>query len=206
MMMTHNQLLDKPLEYYAAIYRGLDAQDVSQRCGLDFDGEAFSLRLMGSELRLGHPEFSVLADSNGTGDCVTGYEKILLIRYLCEGRAMQYRGKQLSYLEIPWGEVYYRNFEGRCLFRAARVFGGNLDGFRRVMESLPRSERVSHGDAGYRFEFINDFYMTIIIWAGDDEFPAHAQILFDDNVVFAFSAEDAVAAADTAIGRISALL
>jgi hypothetical protein len=32
--------------------------------------------------------------------------------------------------------------------------------------------------------------MTFLVWAADDEFPASAQILFDDNFPSAFTAED----------------
>jgi hypothetical protein len=64
------------------------------------------------------------------------------------------------------------------------------------------AEPLPQGDAGYRFEFLNGLYLSIILWAGDDEFPPSAQILFDDNFVFAFTAEDLAAVGEVVIDRL----
>jgi hypothetical protein len=114
-------------------------------------------------------------------------------------------GKQLSYREIPWGNVYYRNFEGRGLLRFAYAFGNNIEGLIRVMETSPalKAERLDKGDAsahaGYRFEFMSGLFMQVYVWAGDDEFPPSAQMLFDDNFPSAFTAEDIAVIADVVI-------
>jgi hypothetical protein len=44
--------------------------------------------------------------------------------------------------------------------------------------------------------------MSIIVWPGDEEFPSSAQILFDDNVPAAFSAEDLAIFGEVALGRL----
>jgi hypothetical protein len=181
-----------PLRHYEAIYQKLDPVEVAQRCNLEFNGETsrFSLRVLGTEYAVPHPQFALLErDGKEEAD---PYEKILFLRYLCEGKYFPERGKRLSYNEIPWGAVYYRNFEGRCLRRCAGVFGKDIKRFVTMIESNPnlRAEAMNVGDASYRIEFINGLYITIILWGADDEFPPSAQILFDDNFVFAFTAED----------------
>ncbi|GHV89300.1 hypothetical protein AGMMS50267_16600 [Spirochaetia bacterium] len=199
-----------PLAHYQARYKTLDPQEIAQRCGLLFDktASAFSLRLMGTEYRAAFPEFEVRDSADKPG--LNPYEQILIIRYLCEGKYFPPQGKQLSYNEIPWGNVYYRNFEGRCLKRLAYTFGNDLEGLRRIMEEGRaangawhlNAEPLPQGDAGYRFEFLNGLYMSIILWAGDDEFPPSAQMLFDDNFVFAFTAEDLAAVGEVVIDRL----
>jgi hypothetical protein len=47
--------------------------------------------------------------------------------------------------------------------------------------------------------------MKILIWEGDDEFPASAQMLFDETVVFGYTAEDVAVAGDILISRLKAL-
>jgi hypothetical protein len=129
------------------------------------------------------------------------------MRYLCGGRHAEPTGKQLSYHDISWGEVYYRNFEGRCLKRLANAFGNDLGGFKNIMQANPGLKAVplDKGDAGYRFEFISGFYMSFLLWAGDDEFPPSAQILFDDNFGLTFTAEDIAVTCETAISRLKDL-
>jgi hypothetical protein len=105
---------------------------------------------------------------------------------------------------MPWGDVYYRNFEGRCLKRCAFTFGRDIPAFKELVAQKPglNAEVLATGDAGYRFEFINGLYINLMLWAGDDEFPPSAQMLFDDNFVFAFGAEDLAVVAEAVIRRL----
>ena len=188
-------------------YRAMDPQEISSRCNLPFDGEAFSFRIMGKAYRALFPDFRLLsADRNDpeTLEIKNGYEKILFIRYLCEGKYMAPLGKQLSYREIPWGDLYYPNFEGRCIKRLAAEFGNSIEALKKTMEekSELKAEKLGKSDAGYRFEFCSGLFMSFLIWAADDEFPSSAQILFDDNFPRAFTAEDIAVAADVAIDHL----
>jgi len=203
-----------PLRHYQAIYRELDPGEIAQRCNLEFNRETsrFSLRVLGTEYSVPHPQFALLdkdekeeTDAAGKPD---PYEKILFLRYLCEGKYFPSQGKRLSYNEIPWGSVYYKNFEGRCLKRFARVFGKDIQKFVKMIENNPNlhAEAMNTGDASYRLEFINGLYISIILWGADDEFQPSAQILFDDNFVFAFTAEDIAVAAEVLTDRLKKLM
>jgi hypothetical protein len=197
-----NQQTRVPFEHYLQIYRNLDPREAALRCGLSFDRGAFSLRILGREHRVPFPEFSLIDPSGKAVE--SPYERILFIHYLCEGKYFPAQGRHLAYNEIPWGNVYYRNFEGRCLKRCAFAFGRDIPGFKRFIEgnvSL-RAEALDVGDAGYRFEFINGLFVSLMLWGADDEFPPSAQMLFDDNFVFAFTAEDLAAAGEVIIGRL----
>jgi hypothetical protein len=197
-----------PLQHYQALYQDLDPLEIAQRCNLEFNSETamFSLRVLGTEYRVPHPVFAML-DSEGK-EAASAHEKILFMHYLTEGKFFPAQGKQLSYHEIPWGPLYYQNFEGRCLKRSAFTFGKNIAGFKKIFEQNPqlRSSLLQTGDAGFRLEFINNLYLSMILWQGDDEFPPSAQILFDDNFVYAFTAEDIAAVGDVLIGRLKNLL
>ena len=219
--MTDNKN-GKPLRYYEAIYQKLDPGEIARRCNLEFDRESsrFSLRVLGTEYGVPHPQFALLDmdshESHGEvheslGEAASeasAYEKILFLRYLCEGKYFPDQGKRLSYNEIPWGSVYYRNFEGRCLRRCACVLGKDIKKFTETIENNPklRAEALKVGDASYRLEFINGLYITIILWGADDEFPSSAQLLFDDNFVFAFTAEDLAVAAEVLTDRLKKLM
>ena len=198
----------KPLEHYQSIYQNLDPQEIAQRCNLEFNDtiSAFSLRILGTEYRVPFPGFTLL-DKDGK-EAADPYEKILFIRYLCEGKLFPAQGKKLSYNEIPWGQVYYRNFEGRCLKRCAFTFGRNISAFKKMIEQNPRlrAEAQNTGDASYRLEFSNNLFVTMTLWQGDDEFPPSAQILFDDNFVFAFTAEDLAVVGDILISRLKRMM
>ncbi|MDR1400310.1 MAG: DUF3786 domain-containing protein [Treponema sp.] len=196
--------IQRSLEHFKSIYRTLAPAEIARRCALPFlrEESAFELCIMGKTYLAKFPEFE-LRDVEGRL-VERGYENILFLRYLCEGRYTEAAGRRLSYREIPWGEVYYRNFEGRCLKRLANDFGNDLENFRRIMRILC-AEVLDKGDAGYRFEFIKGLYMDILLWAGDDEFPPSAQILFNDNFVSAFTAEDIAVVGEVVIARLKGI-
>ena len=103
------------------------------------------------------------------------------------------------------GEVYFKQFQGRCLFRLAFGFGGKLDAFREIMERVG-AQAISSGDVGYELEFMKGLFVRLILWAGDDEFPPSAQILFSDNFPAAFTqGEDMAVVGDVTIDMLKAL-
>ena len=170
--------------------------------------QVFRLRLLGSEYDIRHPDFDAGAVSGALP--LSGIEQILVLRFLCEARVVPATaGKLLSYIELPWGDLYSRNFNGRCILRAARTFGSKTQRLNELLSSKGaqlHAEKLHYSEAAWRFEIINGVYITFIIREGDDEFASTAQILFDDNMSAAFSAEDAVVASEIAIARLGAML
>lgn len=202
---------DQADAHYSAIYMGLDPYEAAERCKLPFDGRTFSLRLMGAVYRAEFPRFELRETA---GICPAEERavedesiRVLVLRYICNGRWTTPGGRQLSYSEVPWGALYFRNFEGRCIKRVERIFGNDPGGFSKLFEKHKnlKGKRLDGNEHGWRFEFLNDIFMSIIIWEGDDEFPSKAQILFDDNFPAAFSAEDIAVAGDICISRLKAL-
>jgi hypothetical protein len=204
---TTNQQEQVPLSHYLGIYKTLNPGEIARRCALPFDAEvsAFRLRIMGREYEAAFPDFE-LRDSGGVLVRDT-FENILFLRYLCEGKYFESAGKSLAYQEIPGGSVYYPNFRGRCITRFAAFFGRNLGAFRKIMEETGelRAGPLQGADAGYRFEALSGLYMSLLFWEGDEEFPPAAQILFDDNFVFAFTAEDLAVLGEVVLERLKNL-
>ncbi len=44
-----------------------------------------------------------------------------------------------------------------------------------------RARPLAIGDAGYVFQVLPRLKLAVIMWAGDDEFPAQAQVLFQES-------------------------
>ena len=55
---------------------------------------------------------------------------------------------------------------------------------------------IPGADAGFELPVIGPYRIRILLWAGDDEFPASAQILYSDQFTCGFTAEDSVVAAE----------
>lgn len=188
-----------PYEHYTALVAQMDPAEIAERCGLDWDGQWMTVPLMTETLRVSLPEFGF----DGPEPPVP--TQILLLRYFTSGRLVPSEGRFLAYRDMPWGEVYFRQFQGRCLIRCAWMFHGKLAHAPAVCTAL-QGTPLGKCDAGFQFSFLPGLQMQLLLWEGDEEFPPSAQILFSDNFPTAFSAEDMAFVGDILLNRCKALL
>ena len=199
-MVIENHKEEKPFAHYQRLFRQMNPVDAQKRLkDVLWDGEAFQVTLLGRRYRISHPE--CLMEALDAGNLQLRLVQIFLMRYLLEGKDLPWLGQWKTFREMPWGETYTKAFTGRALIRAAVAFGPRLDAFRTACEKMGAAA-VEHGDAGYRFSFIGDYQMQVLVWEGDEEFQPNAQILFSDNFAEGFPAEDRAVAADLLISAI----
>ena len=161
---------------------------------------AFTVELLGRVYTITWPEYSITA--------ADGFQPPLpvqtfLLRRLLEGSTKAWLGTWKTFREMPWGEMYNTPYTGRVLTRAAFTFGFKLSKFAAACQKLG-GRKLTHGDEGYEFDFFGPFKMQILMWAGDDEFPPNAQVLYTENFADCFAAEDRVVAGDILITHIKA--
>ena len=205
----NNQKDRVPFEIYKKQFAEADPVLLSAVSGVPYDEETgvFTVTLMNKQYAIHHPDYEVncLDENGGYAPLVTDIEtKILVIRYFLEGKKAAFKGDFYAYADMPWGRHYNDVFQGRCVKRLAFTFGFKLDVFAKVMESIG-GEKLSVGDAGYEFAFLDNFKLQFIIWEGDEEFPPSAQILFSGNFASAFMGEDMAAVGDISIGTLKTL-
>lgn len=205
MEITNNKEL-VPLEHYLEEYAKADPKAMAARTGFPFHEETgcFQTVFLGRRYDISHPDFTIACADEETGYSPlleTNPAKILMVRFLLEGSAVPGTGKFLTYRDTPWGEVYYRQFNGRCMMRLAFLYGNKQEVFSRVCERLGAA-KVSAGDMAYEFEVFPGYYVRFLLWAGDEEFPPSSQILFSDNFPVGFHGEDLVVVCDVILNTL----
>ena len=201
-MQIENHKEEVPFAHYEEKFRALSPADVAARLsGVLWDGAAFTVKLLGREFVISHPDYAIVAKDGGPVPPLP--TQTFLLRYLLECKDVAWDGEWKTFREMPWGELYIKPYTGRVLTRAAFTFGTRLDAFRVAAEKMGALP-VNHGDAGYQFELVNGYQMQILAWAGDEEFPPNAQILYSDNFAEGFAPEDRVVAGDILISIIKA--
>lgn len=193
-----------PWEHYMESYSQADPHEIAKRLSIPYDEEkhAFKLSLLGTVYYITWPEFAVTHEADDRGFYPLEemiYARILTIRYLLSGNASTGTGKYKTYREMPWGEVYLRQFDGRCIKRLAFSYGNRLADFVKIMEHI-QAKPVKHGDVAYEVEIYPGYQVQMILWEGDEEFPPSSQILFSDNFPISFQAEDMAVMGDVIIG------
>ncbi len=201
-MQIENNKEVVPFSHYEGLFQKLDPKDVLSRLqDVKRDGNEFYVNLLGRSYAISHPEYAIRAMDGGKVPPLP--TQTFLLRYLLEGKSVMSTGTWLTFREMPWGELYIKPYTGRVLTRAAFTFGTRVEAFKKAAEAMG-AEPVKHGDAGYEFSLIGDYKMQILVWAGDEEFPPNAQVLYSDNFADGFAAEDRVVAGDILISSIKA--
>lgn len=195
-----------PWEHYLSQYQESDPKEIAARLGISYDEEQkyFTLKFLGTVYQISWPDFQVSHEADDMGfyplETMT-YARTLTIRFLLNGAEASGTGKFKTYREMPWGEVYLRQFDGRCIKRLAFSYGNRIKDFQAIMEHM-HCVLVKHGDIAYKLEIFPDYLVQMILWEGDDEFPPSSQILFSDNFPISFQAEDMAVMGDVIIGSL----
>ena len=199
-MEIENHKEEVPFAFYEEKFHALRPDEVTARLSdVRWDGAEFTVRLLGRDFAVAHPDYAIRALDGGTVPPLPA--QTFLLRYLLESRDVRWGGEWKTFREMPWGEMYIKPYTGRVLTRAAFTFGTRVAAFRTAagkMGGLP----LPNGDAGFQFDLIGGYRMRILVWEGDDEFPPNAQVLYSDNFAEGFAAEDRVVAGDILISTI----
>jgi len=202
-MQIENHKEEVPFSHYTELFSKLEPQEaVSRLPFVGFDGAKFTIRLLGKTYKISWPEYAIEALDGPVPPLPT---QTFLLRCLLEAKDVSWNGQWKTFREMPWGEMYNTPYTGRVLTRAAFSFGFKLAKFRAACEKLGAAP-LNHGDAGFEFDFFGPYKMQIMVWAGDDEFPPNAQVIYTGNFADGFSAEDRVVAGDILIGHIKSAM
>ena len=116
-------------------------------------------------------------------------EQILILHYMLSPAPSPLTDNWISYREISGASFYYSAFVKRAIDPLKKVFGQNADGFLRAGKIL-EGQTIDAGDVGYEFRLFPNIPVRLILWSGDDEFPAEASIVFNENIGRILSPED----------------
>ena len=125
-----------PWEHYIEEFSKADPAEIAGRLSLPYDEEkkVLTLKFLESVYYISWPDFQVTHEEDDAGFYPLEemhYAKILAIRFLLNGNVSQGSGRFKTYREMPWGEVYLRQFDGRCIKRLAFTYGNRLKDSRR---------------------------------------------------------------------------
>ena len=130
--------------------------------------------------------------AGGAGEAAHVAVAILLLHYLLTADGVPPAGAWSAYRELPDGMFYAFSFMQRAEQPVARAFAASpegLDGFRAAARALG-GDALTLGDASFRFVALPRVDVAVLVWAGDDEEPGEARVLFDGSAGHYLPAED----------------
>lgn len=197
-MEIKNNIKEVPFAYYTEQFKKIDPKEAAARCGAAFDGAAFHVNFFFDDYKVTWPDFSISCENSKAFALTDLKAQTFIMRILLEMKCSASSGGFKTFREMSWGEMYISPFTGRCITRAAFSFGTNVPKFALACEKMG-AKKINHGDAAYEFEVMPGYFVSLLIWEGDDEFQPNSQILYSDNFEESFAAEDRVVIAEMLI-------
>lgn len=196
-----------PYEYYISEFAKANPIEISNRLAVPYDTKErrFLFPFLTNNYYFSWPDLTVISKTQE--EAYNPFEKsvftkVLVLRYLLYATPLLPNGEFRSFRELPSGDLYYRQFQGRCIFRLIRKYSSRLEIFRKVMETL-NATPIHVGDVAYEIELFENLYIQFILWEGDEEFQPSAQILFSSNFPAAFGTYDLAEIGDICINTFS---
>ncbi len=130
--------------------------------------------------------------------------QILILHYLLGAGNAPLANRPATYREFEGGALYYSAFKARTIDPLVKEFGQDPEILREAGAAL-HAESVKSGSVAFKVDFFPKIPVTIVMWMGDEEVPASANILFDANAGKIMPAEDLSVLGGELVSRIIAL-
>ena len=128
-------------------------------------------------------------------------DQVLLLHYLITATGTPVADEWITFREVPSGPFYYAAFVKRAIVPLGKWFGGKpsiLDGIAPVIgQVLP-----SPGDKALKIFALPRVPVVLSLWRGDEEFPAEANLYFDQSIASYLPTEDIAYLAGAVVYRV----
>ena len=126
---------------------------------------------------------------------------ILVLHYLAATKPLPLSGELISFRELEGGELYYAAYEGRAVRPIREKFGPDPSLLLKAGEALGATPfRLGH--ASIEATLFPRIPIFVVVWAGDDEVPSSANVLYDSTIRFQMHTEDVAVAASLVAAKL----
>jgi hypothetical protein len=151
------------------------------RCGYDSSTTSYTLRIWGDEYRIDWTAETIDRAAT-TALPVHNFFDLFIIYYLLLPKDLAVRSEWISEKDLPGGTTFFRGPHLLPTNLISNRFGNDLESFAaccRALEGTP----LKMADAAFRFQITPDMAVAVLYWAGDEDFPAEAKILYDRSII-----------------------
>jgi len=166
----------------------LASADVCHRTKASFDELAghYILPLFNERIFLSPKDKYIWGDSKAADfllNELSQYSRLSALWYLIQAKDIPLSGKLVSPREVNGGLIFTHGSHTLPLERVIVRYGDDVGGFLQKGLALG-GERLNYGDRSLKLFPFPRVPVVLVLWKGDEEFPARADILFDSTCSF----------------------
>lgn len=195
----------KSFDLAAEALEARELADVAAKAGAEAapDGQSLSLTYLGRPVTVRRGPWAVAATDDGPE--LPLVEQALIMHYLVNATGAEPEGRWITYREVEAGEFYWSAFVKRAKAPLVGFFGERPELLGQLGPLVGGSPSDEAGDAALYVRAFPRVPLLLVLWAGDDEFPADGNVLFDATVGQYLSTEDIALTAGMPIYKMMAL-
>jgi hypothetical protein len=106
-------------------------------------------------------------------------EETLLLQYLSQASGISPAGRWMAFAELPNGMLHDAPFRVEVTRPLAQFFDQRPQHLIRAAKQLGGHDIRLTGDAGVVVPVLPRILLAVLLWVGDEEFPARANMIFD---------------------------
>jgi len=182
-----------------------DLRERAEKAGADYrkdeEGERITVPFFSEPYTVRFPPVEIYSPGKKTISLVV---RALLLHYLLKADGSRPAGKWAAYKDLPGGLLYASVFARRVTDPLIKRFGKSAKSFQEAGKRLG-GEPAEVGDASFNLQAFPRVPLQYVLWEGDEEFPASAQLLFDSSVDHYLPLEDIVVLGQVTTGRLISL-
>jgi hypothetical protein len=187
-----------------------DLAEICRRSGATLNGRRIKLSFFGAGVEILASEQERREDEGNPIEGLVTFEpadlplieKILVLHYLLGQQSRPTRGVMVAFKNLPGAAFYDPTYQKRGPKHISRRFGASEESFRKACRSLGWRE-TELGDAAFEFDIFPKIRAVVVLYTGDEELPAEANILFNDEIGNFLSLEDVAVLAGSIATRLS---
>ena len=160
-----------------AALRERDPRDLALRCGVEFSDGFFRVKFYGEPYLVTFPDLEVSVEATKK---VCGLNRAaMFLYYLQTADGSPVKGKWVAFRDLPGGMFYHQAYQGYSGDRLAKAIDNRINVFERAAKNLG-GMKLALGDAAFAFDALPRVRVAAVYYAGDEDFPATANVLFDE--------------------------
>ena len=169
------------------------------RCLVTGSQQEIAIEYLNRLYRITMPNVEVLlADSR---EEVSIRDRVLILHYLLSAKGTPITNRLIAFKELSGGDNYFRTFSKRAIEPLVEHFGEQPHVLIDIAGKLG-AHTVAYGDVAVTVNAFNRVPITIVLWQGDEEFPAQGDILFDASISDYLSTYDVTVLCESIIWKL----
>ena len=160
-----------------------DPEDVCRRALCRYDGNkgCYTLSVWGEDYGIYPDDSRIIRLCDDKSDIKT-FQGLFMVHYLLTSKEIPINKEWISAKDIPGGVTFFRGPHEIPAFLIEKRYGDNVEGFSDTcgqLDGIP----LDMADQAYSFRIAPRIPVAVLLWKGDDEFPAESKMLFDRSII-----------------------